>query len=75
MLNNQQIGKTGFYAKSADTFSNLTYQNYPKTFNDKTRVLIRIMIFHIPLRLDLFNLIRMWGEKKPITAVPPIQPE
>ena len=36
ILNNQQIGKTGFYAKSTDTFSDLTYQNYPKTFNEKT---------------------------------------
>ncbi len=36
ILNNQQIGKSGFYAKSTDTFSDLTYQNYPKTFNEKT---------------------------------------
>lgn len=37
-LNNQQIGKTGFYAKSVDTYSNLTYQNYnPQTFNEKTQ--------------------------------------
>ena len=36
VLNNQQIGKSGFYAKSTDTLSNLTYQNYPKTFNEKT---------------------------------------
>ncbi|MDE1920900.1 MAG: LPS-assembly protein LptD [Candidatus Omnitrophica bacterium] len=36
ILNNQQIGNTGFYAKSTDTFSDLTYQNYPKTFNEKT---------------------------------------
>ena len=35
-LNNQQIGKSGFYAKSTDTFSDLTDQNYPKTFNNKT---------------------------------------
>jgi LPS-assembly protein len=37
VLNNQQIGKTGFYAKSTDTYSNLTYQNDPKTFNEKTQ--------------------------------------
>ena len=37
IFNNQQIGKTGFYAKSTDTYSNLTYQNYPKTFNEKTQ--------------------------------------
>lgn len=36
ILNNQQIGKSGFYAKSTNTFSNLSYQNYPKTFNEKT---------------------------------------
>ncbi|MBF0570933.1 MAG: LPS-assembly protein LptD [Candidatus Omnitrophica bacterium] len=36
VLNNQQIGKTGFYAKSANTFSDLSYQNYPKTVNEKT---------------------------------------
>jgi len=36
VLNNQQIGKSGFYAKSSNTFSDLTYQNYPKTFNEKT---------------------------------------
>jgi len=36
-LNNQQIGKSGFYVKSTDTYSDLTYQNYPKTFNDKTQ--------------------------------------
>ncbi|MDE2027405.1 MAG: LPS-assembly protein LptD [Candidatus Omnitrophica bacterium] len=36
ILNNQQIGRTGFYFKTTDTFSNLTYQNYPKTFNEKT---------------------------------------
>ena len=35
-LNNQQIGKTGFYAKSTDTLSDLSYQDYPKTFNQKT---------------------------------------
>jgi len=35
-LNNTQIGKSGFYAKSTDTLSNLSYQNYPKTFNNKT---------------------------------------
>ena len=37
VLNNTQIGKTGFYGKSTDTFSDLTYQNYPKTFNEKTQ--------------------------------------
>ena len=36
-FNNQQIGKTGFYAKSTDTYSNLSYQNYPKTINEKTQ--------------------------------------
>ncbi len=36
ILNNQQIGKSGFYAKSTDTFSDLSYQDYPKTFNEKT---------------------------------------
>jgi len=35
-LNNQQIGTSGFYAKSTNTLSNLSYQNYPKTFNEKT---------------------------------------
>jgi len=35
-LNNTQIGKSGFYAKSIDTFSDLTYKNYPQTFNEKT---------------------------------------
>jgi hypothetical protein len=35
-LNNQQIGKTGFYVKSTDTYSNLTYQTYPKTVSEKT---------------------------------------
>ncbi len=35
-LNNQQIGKSGFYVKSTNTFSDLSYQNYPKTFNEKT---------------------------------------
>jgi len=35
-FNNQQIGNSGFYAKSTDTFSDLTYQNDPKTFNEKT---------------------------------------
>ena len=36
ILNNQQIGKTGFYAKSINTFSNISDQNSPKTFNNKT---------------------------------------
>jgi lipopolysaccharide assembly outer membrane protein LptD (OstA) len=36
ILNNEQIGKTGFYAKSSNVFSDLSYQNYPKTFNEKT---------------------------------------
>jgi LPS-assembly protein len=36
-LNNQQIGKSGFYLKSVDTYSDLTDQNYPKTFNNKTQ--------------------------------------
>jgi hypothetical protein len=36
ILNNTQIGKTGFYAKSTDTFSDLSHQDYPKTFNEKT---------------------------------------
>jgi hypothetical protein len=36
-LNNTQIGKTGFYVKSTDTYSDLTYQNDPKTFNEKTQ--------------------------------------
>lgn len=35
-LNNQPIGQTGFYAKSVNTYSNLSLQNYPKTFNNKT---------------------------------------
>ncbi len=35
-FDNQQIGKSGFYAKSTDTFSDLSHQNYPKTFNQKT---------------------------------------
>lgn len=35
-LNNEQIGNTGFFAKSTDTFSDLSQQNYPKTFNNKT---------------------------------------
>jgi len=35
-LNNQQIGKSGFYAKSTDTFSDLSYRNYPQTINNKT---------------------------------------
>ncbi len=37
ILNNTQIGKTGFYAKSTNTYSDLSYQNYPKTFNNKTQ--------------------------------------
>ena len=37
VLNNTQIGKTGFYVKSTDTYSNLSWQNYPKTFNYKTQ--------------------------------------
>ena len=36
VLNNQEIGTTGFYVKSSNVFSNLSYQNYPKTFNEKT---------------------------------------
>jgi len=37
-LNNQQIGNTGFYVKSSDTYSNLTYQDHdPQTFNEKTQ--------------------------------------
>jgi hypothetical protein len=36
-LNNLQIGKTGFYVKSTDTYSDFTYQNYPMTFNEKTQ--------------------------------------
>ncbi len=36
IYNNQQIGKTGFYAKSTDTFSDIGYRNAPKTFNEKT---------------------------------------
>lgn len=36
VLNNEQIGKSGFYVKSVDTLSNLTWQNDPKTFNRKT---------------------------------------
>jgi len=36
VYNNQEIGKTGFYAKSSNVFSDLSYQNYPKTFNEKT---------------------------------------
>jgi len=35
-VNNQQIGKTGFYLKSTNVFSDLSQQNYPKTFNNKT---------------------------------------
>jgi len=35
-FNNQEIGKTGFYAKSSNTFSDLSYRNYPQTINDKT---------------------------------------
>lgn len=36
VVNNEQIGKTGFYLKSANDFSNISHQNYPKTFNEKT---------------------------------------
>jgi LPS-assembly protein len=36
ILNNQQIGNSGFYVKSDNSFSNLSYQNYPKTFDIKT---------------------------------------
>ena len=36
IVNNQQIGKSGFYVKSSNVLSNLTYQNFPKTFNEKT---------------------------------------
>ena len=36
ILNNEQIAKSGFYVKSTDTFSDLSQQNYPKTFNRKT---------------------------------------
>ena len=36
VINDEQIGKTGFYVKSNNTYSNLVYQNYPKTFNEKT---------------------------------------
>ncbi len=36
VFNNQQIGRTGFYAKSTNTLSNLFQQNYPKTINNKT---------------------------------------
>ena len=36
VLNNQQIGTSGFYVKSSNTLSNLSWQNYPKTFNRKT---------------------------------------
>jgi LPS-assembly protein len=36
ILNNRQIGHSGFYFKSANTFSDLSHQDYPKTFNQKT---------------------------------------
>jgi len=35
-FNNQQIGKTGFYAKSTDTYSNLDDRSHPDSFNNKT---------------------------------------
>jgi LPS-assembly protein len=41
VFNNQQIGKTGFYAKSTDTYSDLTYKSYSgdpnPPFNEKTQ--------------------------------------
>ena len=36
VFNNQQIGESGFYAKSTNAFSDLSYRNYPQTINDKT---------------------------------------
>jgi len=36
VVNSQQIGKTGFYVKSTNEFSNITHQDYPKTHTDKT---------------------------------------
>jgi len=36
VVNNQQIGKTGFYVKNTNEFSNIIQQNYPKTFTHKT---------------------------------------
>jgi LPS-assembly protein len=36
IVNTQQIGRTGFYVKSTNTFSDLTQQNYPKTHTLKT---------------------------------------
>jgi lipopolysaccharide assembly outer membrane protein LptD (OstA) len=41
VFNNQQIGKTGFYVKSTDTYSDLTYKSYSgdpnPPFNEKTQ--------------------------------------
>ncbi len=36
VVNNEQIGKTGFYVKSTNEFSNIIHQDYPKTFTHKT---------------------------------------
>ncbi len=36
MVNNEQIGRTGFYFKSANDFSNVVLDTYPKTVNKKT---------------------------------------
>ena len=68
-LNNQQIGKTGFYAKSTDTYSDLTYQNYPKTFNEKTLRFDSNNDISHPFKVGFIHLIRMWEGKIPTTAV------
>ena len=36
VVNSMQIGKTGFYVKSNNDFSNIFQQDYPKTFSRKT---------------------------------------
>ena len=72
VLNNQQIGKSGFYVKSSNTFSNLSYQNYPKTFNEKTLRFDSNDDINHPFKVGFIHLIRIWEEKKPITAAPPM---
>ena len=59
ILNNQQIGQSGFYVKSTNTFSDLTDQNYPKTINNKTQRFDSNDDINHPLRSGLFHLIRI----------------
>ena len=64
-LNNQQIGKTGFYAKSTQTpIPDLTDQNYPKTFNNKTQRFDSNNDISHPLRSGLFQFNSAFGRRR-----------